>query len=289
MQTDRDAQIVSWIGSLGAAGAEHVMRQFRMSRSVTYQRLNSLTSDGLLEHHAVLYGRPGMYCATTTGLSWQGLSHLGVCRVRPGGFEHAWQVAHTAVELDSRLLGWEVLSERTIRLIEGCTGDMFASAQISRTAEQPALHRPDLALLSPDAGILISIEIELSIKSAARLTTICRGWARAPHIDGVYYLAATGPGRAVKRAVESVHATDRISVLDLDQTRLLATEVRERDKSRRIKIDEEAKTRPCTTDLPNPNRESRLMDDMRALQERYRSNPQIPPSMALHKRLSRVA
>lgn len=78
MQTDRDAKIVHWIGSFGAAGAEHVMRQFAMSRSATYQRLSSLTRDGLLEHHAVLYGRAGMYCATRTGLRWQGISHLGV-------------------------------------------------------------------------------------------------------------------------------------------------------------------------------------------------------------------
>jgi hypothetical protein len=43
MQTERDSQIVSWIGGLGAAGAEHVMSEFGMSRSIAYQRLNSLT------------------------------------------------------------------------------------------------------------------------------------------------------------------------------------------------------------------------------------------------------
>jgi hypothetical protein len=91
------------------------MRRFRMSRSTAYERLNSLTRDGLLDHHAVLFARPGMYTATSAGLRWQGLGHLGLGRVRPGGFEHAWQVAHTAVELYLSLPGWQVLSERGLQ------------------------------------------------------------------------------------------------------------------------------------------------------------------------------
>lgn len=191
--------------------------------------------------------------------------------MRPGAFEHAWQVAQTAVELHDGLPDWEVVSERMIRSIEDYSGDLFASTQIGHTAEQAALHRPDLAIVSCDATILASIEVELSIKSAARLAAICRGWARAPHVDRVYYLAATGPGRAVKRAVESERATNRIRVLDLDQAHLLATEVdeeeREREAAREVGMGEEA---PAPTSTPGPHRESRIMADMRALQEQYR-------------------
>jgi hypothetical protein len=104
MQTGRDAEIVYWIGCLGGAGAEHVMRELVMSRSAAYQRLRSLTRDGLLEHHAVLYGRPGMYTATLAGLRWQGIAHLGVCNVRPGGFEHAWQVAQSPLSSETQCL-----------------------------------------------------------------------------------------------------------------------------------------------------------------------------------------
>lgn len=264
MQTDRDAQIVYWIGSLGAAGAEHVMRRFQMSRSVTYQRLNSLTRDGLLEHQAVLYGRPGMYCATSAGLRWRDLGRLGVCRVRPGGFEHAWQVAQAAVELQACLPDWDVMSERMIRSFEGEWDKPFASAEIGRSGERPMLHRPDLALVSPEDELVVSIEVELSVKSAARLATICRGWARARHLYGVYYLAAPVPGRAVKRAAGAAHASEHINVLDIDQAHLLAAEVREREEAREIKIDERALARPST---PGPHQGSRVMADMRALQE----------------------
>ncbi len=223
MQTDRDSQIVSWIGRLGAAGAAHVMRQFEMSRSMAYQRLNALTRDGLLEHHAILYGRPGMYTATLAGLRWQGIAHLGVFNVRPGGFEHAWQVAHTAVELQDAMPDWEVISEREIRVMESEGRDLFASVQVGQVGGRAMLHRPDLVLTCPEP-LVVPIEVELSTKSASRLAAICRGWARARHIDTVYYLAAPGPGRAVQRAVRAAKASDRVRVLGLDDIPVVATE-----------------------------------------------------------------
>lgn len=33
MQTHRDAEIVGWLGRIGAASAEHVMARFQMGRS----------------------------------------------------------------------------------------------------------------------------------------------------------------------------------------------------------------------------------------------------------------
>jgi hypothetical protein len=231
MQTRRDAQIVAWIGRLGAAGAEHVMGWFGMSRSVAYHRLGALTRDGLLEHHAVLFGRPGMYSATAAGLRWQGLDRLPVCGVRPGGFEHAWQVAHTAVELHRAMPGWDVLSEREVRSIEADGDGLFGSVQVGRVGDRQVLHRPDLVLALPGVGVVL-VEVELSIKSASRLAAICRGWARARHIDRVYYLAAPGPGRAVQRAVNATRAADRVRVLGLNDVPSLAAEVcREREAS----------------------------------------------------------
>ncbi len=36
MQTEKDAEIVGWVGRVGAAGAEHVMGRFGMRRSWAY-------------------------------------------------------------------------------------------------------------------------------------------------------------------------------------------------------------------------------------------------------------
>jgi hypothetical protein len=222
MQTSRDAEIVAWIGRLGAAGAEHVMARFGMSRSMAYHRLGLLERDRLLEHRGVLFGRPGMYTATRMGLRWRSLDRLGVFRVGPGAFEHAWQVAHVAVELHRTMPEWGVLSEREVRSVEADGEGLFASAQVGG-GERRGVHRPDLALLSPD-GRVVAVEVELSTKSAARLAAICRGWARARHIDGVCYLAAPGPARAVERAVSATRVADRVRVLGLEDVGLLAAE-----------------------------------------------------------------
>lgn len=223
MQTERDSEIVSWIGGIGAAGAEHVMSEFGMSRSIAYQRLNSLTRDGLLEHHTVLYGRPGMYTATLAGLRWKGIAHLGVFSVRPGGFEHAWQVAQTAVGLGRAMPDWDVMSERQLRSAENEYGKLLASIQVGKATTGAKLHRPDL-VLTCKRGLVVPIEVELSTKSASRLAAICRGWARARHINTVYYLATPGPARAVTRAIHTTNTADRIRVLELDDIPTLANE-----------------------------------------------------------------
>ena len=149
MQTDRDAEIVGWIGRVGAAGADHAMRRFRLGQSVAYERLAALVSDGLLEHRMLLYRRPGLYAATAEGLRWR----LGVHRVGPGGFEHARQVATAAVALHQGAPECEVLSERELRAHENDTGELLASVRLGRLpGGREALHRPDLALIHARTG-----------------------------------------------------------------------------------------------------------------------------------------
>jgi len=86
VQTERDAEIVDWVGRLGAAGAEHAMARFGMGRSWAYARLNRLVEDGLLEQRQLLHRQPGLYVATSEGLRWCGLQRLGVHRLSVGGF-----------------------------------------------------------------------------------------------------------------------------------------------------------------------------------------------------------
>jgi hypothetical protein len=232
MQTSRDAQIVAWIGCVGAAGAEHVRERFGMARRTAYRRLASLTADGLLEHRTVLYGWPGMYSATARGLRWQGLERLRVFRVRPGGFEHAWRVAAVTAALHRELPGWRAIGEREIRVLEADGGESVASARVRSTERAAAmLHRPDLALVSP-RGRVAAVEVELSVKAPVRLERICRGWCRARHLGHVYYLATPPAARAVTRAVRALRASDMVSVLDLHDIRTLAVRELQREGAR---------------------------------------------------------
>jgi hypothetical protein len=222
MQTEKDAEIVAWIGRVGAAGAENVMGRCGMGRSWAYARLRRLVSDGLLEHRRLLYGQPGLYVASAEGLRWQGLQRLGVYRVSPGGFQHAQQVATAAVALHRLLPGWEQLSEREIRIEESDRGEPIASARLGELpGGRPAVHRPDLALVSA-AGRVVAVEVELSVKAPRRLAAICRGWARARHIGAVYYIAPPAVARAVERAVAETRAEGHVVVLPIGEPEALA-------------------------------------------------------------------
>jgi hypothetical protein len=222
MQTKKDAEIVGWIGRIGAAGAEHVIGRFAMSRTRAYACLNRLVANGLLEQRALLYREPGLYVATAEALRWCGLERLGVYQVGPGGFEHARHVAAAAAELHQGFAGWEILSERQLRVEESDRGELVASAKVGeRSGGRAALHRPDLALISQE-GRALAVEVELSVKAPRRLAAICRGWARARHVSHVYYLAEAAPARAVSRAITETRAEDRITVLPLGDVVSLA-------------------------------------------------------------------
>jgi hypothetical protein len=221
MQTEKDQEVVGWVGRVGAAGAEHVMARFGMGRSWAYARLGRLVADGLLWQRTLLYRQPGLYVASAEGLRWCGLERLGVYRVGPGGFQHAQELATAGVALHQGLSGWEVLSEREIRATESDRGELVASVKMGELpGGRPALHRPDLAVVSP-GGRTVVVEVELSVKAPRRLAGICRGYARARHIERVYYLAEPAAARAVARAVAETRAQERIVVLALSDVESL--------------------------------------------------------------------
>lgn len=227
MSVERDAEIVEWIGRLGAAGVGHVMAHFGVCRCLAFRRLTPLVRSGLLRQYRLLYARPQLYAATWRGLHRSDLGELGVCQVSAGHFEHAWQIAEVAVALLAGLPGWRVLSEREIRWHERQRRKLLASVRVgSAGGDVAAMHRPDLALLSPQ-GRVVAIEIELAAKRPSRLVAICNGWARARHVDAVYYLASPKAARAVGRAARKTRAEDCVKILSLGQTQELVRLERE--------------------------------------------------------------
>lgn len=214
MLTNRDTEILEWIGRLGAAGAKHVGVRFGMKDIKAYRRLAALVADGLLTNHRLLYHRPGLYVATRRALRWRGPSGLALYEVTPGLFEHAWQVAGVAAVLGRELPGWQVWSERELRWQERQEQKLLASARVGTTGTRAVLHRPDLALISPQ-GRVVAVEVELTTKERPRLKKICLGWARARHVDAVYYLATPHAAKAVGRTVADTRAEDRIQVFGL--------------------------------------------------------------------------
>jgi hypothetical protein len=211
--TARDRAIVEWIARVGAAGAEHVERRCEVTRRVASRRLGALVDERLLARRAVLYREPSLYLVTAAGLRLCGLQHLGVPRIGAGSFRHACEVAGVAVERSCGLAGWRVLSERELRAEEARRDGLLGSVWTG----EGRLHRPDLVLVSP-GGRVVAVEVELSLKAPRRLEAICAAWARARHIDGVYYLTGALAARGVTRAVARTRAEHAVRVLGLLDT-----------------------------------------------------------------------
>jgi hypothetical protein len=223
--TDRDQEIVRWLGELGAAAAADVGVRFGMGRSWCYRRLQVLVTDGLLVERRLLHRQPGLYLASAEGLRWTGLQRLGVFRVGAGGFEHARELGRVAAELHRLRPGATLLSERTIRAAENETGELIASARVGQLpGGRVALHRPDLAIRSESGG-MTAIEVELSVKAPRRLEAICRGYARARHLDRVAYLATPAAARAVSRAVAAIRAEEKIVAYGLEDIEEVARDL----------------------------------------------------------------
>jgi len=209
----RDREIVEWIARLGAADTEQVARRFGLSKTWAYERVSRLVRERMLERVRPLPGVPALLVATQRGLRWCGLGRLGRYRVGVVRFVHANAVVDTAVGIELAHPEWVVMGERELRALERETGEVVGSSVVGELPNgAPRLHRPDL-LVHAD-GRTIAVEVELSLKAADLLTTICRGWARSRVVDEVWYLAAPRPAHAVRRAVAAARAHDRVKVFD---------------------------------------------------------------------------
>jgi hypothetical protein len=228
MRTGIDAEIVCWIGRLGAASAEHVATRFGIDRCVARERLASLHQEGMLERAEGPDAHHGLYWASAAGLRCFGLERFGVWREGPEGVEHAWLVAQVAVQLERGLPDWDVLSAREIVAIEADSGEQFASVRVGERGRW-SVHVPAFVLASPGTRV-VPIEVQLPLGSESALVSICRGWTRANHVGRVYWLATVGPGRAVRRAARETRATDCVVVLDVEDILLLVTSERAREE-----------------------------------------------------------
>lgn len=227
MLTERDRQIVDWIGRLGAANVHHVTVRFAMGQSRAYRRLSHLVRDGLLTERRLMHAEPGLFVATAAGLRMQRLGRLGVFHVTPAGFAHAREVGAAAAAIAVGSPTRQLLGEREIRQLERELNRPVASIRVGREfGLDGARHLPDLALVAPD-GSCVPIEVELSMKAPRRLDRILTGYARARHVSHVYYLSDGAAARGVERAVARTRSHDRIRVIPVHSVKALIAQEQE--------------------------------------------------------------
>ncbi|MGA8337860.1 MAG: hypothetical protein WB761_24215 [Solirubrobacteraceae bacterium] len=212
MLTSRDREIVNWIGRQGVVRAEHVMVRFSIGRTASYRRLHVLVDYGLVRRHRLLYNDGGLLTATAEGLRWAELDQLP--RISLALVPHMIASAALAAELEPRLVHETLLSDREHRAAENAAGQPLASAILA--PDRARLHRPDFALVGIDW--VVAIEIELTLKTRARLERILRGYLRNRDLASVRYYAAPRIGEAVRRAAQAVGADRLLEVVPLPPT-----------------------------------------------------------------------
>jgi len=212
-------EIIRWTGSLGAVSAGALAHRMGVSVASARARLVVAQRNGWLACSRPLAERPALYTATAAGLRACGARGIEPGRVSAAGAMHLLACAHVAAALERCYPDHRVLGERETRRAERERGHPLASAELGVGAHgEPLLHRCDLVLWpsAPDHALPVAVEVELTIKAPARLTAICRAWARCRRVAGVLYVAPPGVRRALKRAVERACAGERIVIVGFD-------------------------------------------------------------------------
>lgn len=208
-----DYELIRFVGRYGAVAITHAMAVLGVRRSMAYRRVAACVERGLMERLDLVRGEPTLLRATRAGLRYASLG-LEPANVSPGSINH-WLTCASTVLLLAKEAGLErVLSDRELRLLERIDGKPVASAKVGEhPSGEPALHRPDLAILGEERRV--AVEVELTPKSPGRLERIIRAWRRASWVDEIRYYCAPGVARrSVERAVTRCRAEERVQILE---------------------------------------------------------------------------
>jgi hypothetical protein len=204
----RDLEILEFIARYGTVPREVLASWSGSGRSVSYEREWRLRAAGLIEILPGLDGR--LLIATTAGRRACGRSDLAAARPSPSSLGHETLLASLGARLE--LAGMQILSEREIVARERGEGRRIYSASMSHGR----FHRADLVSLW--AGEATAIEVELTVKAAARLVAILRAWRFAVgegRLAHVAYHCAPRVRPYVEKAIARTASSRAISVVDL--------------------------------------------------------------------------
>jgi hypothetical protein len=205
----RDLDALEFVARYGTVPREVLATWSESGRSVSYERERRLRAAGLI---AILRGLDGrLLVATAAGRRACGRSELPAARPSPGSLRHETLLAALGARLE--LAGEEVLSEREIGARERAEGTRLYSASMGRGR----FHRPDLVGLQ--GAEATAIEVELTVKGAARLDAILRAWRFAVaegRLAHVTYHCAPRVRRFVEKAIARTATAQAIDAIDLE-------------------------------------------------------------------------
>lgn len=218
--TERDRAMLAWLGRHRFATAKQVQAKFQFHQRAVYARLAKMAQLGLVEHHRVLYGEPGVYITTKGGLAIAGVDFTPAT-IDMRTYWHTFGLVTLATELEAVDDVEAVLTEREIRAADSGASERRELQYAvwmgqNRATGAPRLHFPDLVVRRAD-GQKEAIEYELNPKQSSRLKAIISGYVRARHLTGgVTYHT---PKQAIAKRIEAI--ARRLDAQDLVRVRMV--------------------------------------------------------------------
>jgi hypothetical protein len=214
--TERDLEIVRWLGRHRLATAEQVRRRFGLQRAKVYRRLELLVTAGLVRYEPGVRSRR-VYLARPAGLRAVGLDLPGAT-VSAASFAHDIAVLDVAIAFEAHPR-WRVLTEREIRALDrdAAVHSRYALRARPHDGTPDPGRWPDLVLEDIATGTRHAVEIELTRKTRARVRQKLRDYYGSEY-KRVIYLVPNRPLEAFLRGeISRMGVGDRIRVDPIDR------------------------------------------------------------------------
>ncbi|HEY3865025.1 MAG TPA: hypothetical protein VGL54_02935 [Solirubrobacteraceae bacterium] len=177
----RDLDVLGWLGEQYGAQADQLEVLMGCGPRTVQRTIARLRALGLVRCERMIVGEPAWVTPTTAGLAACGAG-FGVWRPRIGLLSHVAAVNDVRLHIQGRAPATEWIPERVL-------------AKERRMGE----HLPDGVAITE--GRRVAIEVELTVKSRARVTVILD--ELAGRFDAVLYFCTAGPHRQLTELADS--------------------------------------------------------------------------------------
>jgi hypothetical protein len=177
----RDLEVLAWLGEQYGARVDQLELLLGCGPRTVQRTVARLRVAELVRAQRMIVGEPAWVTPTGAGLAACGAG-FGVWRPRIGLLAHVAAVNDVRLHIQGRAPGTEWIPERVL-------------ARERRAGE----HLPDGVAITE--GRRVAIEVELTVKSRERVTTILD--ELAGRFDAVLYFCAPGPHRQLSELAES--------------------------------------------------------------------------------------
>jgi hypothetical protein len=204
--------VLAWIGRIGVSPPEAVQVALGLSRPTVWSHLRRLVLAGWLERRPTLKGYTSLLVVTEEGYQRLGFERrMREVRVRPHQWEHVVAMADVAAWLSThrKVTWWR--GEREFGDYPERTWTIEYPGPVKDGVATTVKHRPDI--VAELDGKATAIEVELSVKSSARLRATLSAYGLSfdvrDDLDQALYVVGTPQVEAaIRKTLEDV--ADRV-------------------------------------------------------------------------------